>query len=234
MINSWVDNLVFHLWIIFFVKRFNHNIQEPKNLDHWCRRHSFGVAKDILSKFPRKTFCDKLSPYKCSVAVVSSYFPIPSCHRLENRKFGTCNVLLNNLTEKSTLGCARILSEDSWLSTLEHLPHSSEVCRSFTFQLLLSARNLTPSWGRPKAVCTRHASCAVFERMRLISWRHVLFWCVWYGLRSSRTCFYVDASDSLLWLTFTRVGTLNLYSSIYIQVGTLENGGSKDSIGEFL
>jgi len=30
-----------------------------------------------------------------------------------------------------------------------------------------------------KAVCTRHASYAVFERMRLISWRHVLFWCVW-------------------------------------------------------
>ena len=23
--------------------------------------------------------------------------------------------------------------------------------------------------------------------MRLISWRHVLFWCVWYGLRSSRS-----------------------------------------------
>ena len=43
-----------------------------------------------------------------------------------------------------------------------------------------------------------------FERMRLILWRHVLFWCVWYGLRSSRTCFYIDASDSLLWLTSTR------------------------------
>ena len=37
-----------------------------------------------------------------------------------------------------------------------------------------------------KARCKRHASCAVFGRMRLILWRHVLFWCVWYGLRSSK------------------------------------------------
>ena len=57
-------------------------------------------------------------------------------------------------------------------------------------------------------MCTRHASYAFFERMRLISWRHVLFWCVWHGLRSSRTCFYIDASDSLLWLNFTRTQTI--------------------------
>jgi len=36
-----------------------------------------------------------------------------------------------------------------------------------------------------QAGCIRHASCAFFGRMRLISWRHVLLWCVWYGLRSS-------------------------------------------------
>jgi len=59
-------------------------------------------------------------------------------------------------------------------------------------------------FSNPKAVCTRHASHAFYERMRLISWRHVLFWYVWHGLRSSRTCFYVGASDSLLWFTFTR------------------------------
>ena len=45
-----------------------------------------------------------------------------------------------------------------------------------------------------KARCTRHASSAFVGRM-LISWRHVLFWCVWYGLRSSRTSFYIDASN---------------------------------------
>jgi len=40
-----------------------------------------------------------------------------------------------------------------------------------------------------KAGCTRHESYAFFERMRLVSWRHVLSWCVWYGLRSSRNLF---------------------------------------------
>jgi len=44
---------------------------------------------------------------------------------------------------------------------------------------------------------------------RLISWRHVLFWCVcWYGLRSSRTCFHIDASDSLFCLTSTWTQTI--------------------------
>jgi len=38
-----------------------------------------------------------------------------------------------------------------------------------------------------KAGCTWHASCAFFEHTRLISWRHVLFWCVWYGRRSSKS-----------------------------------------------
>jgi len=33
-------------------------------------------------------------------------------------------------TEKSTLSCARTLSEASWLSILEHQPHSSEVFNS--------------------------------------------------------------------------------------------------------
>jgi len=41
-----------------------------------------------------------------------------------------------------------------------------------------------------------HMACVlcVFARIRLIPWRHPLFWCTWYGLRSSRTCFYIDAS----------------------------------------
>jgi len=33
----------------------------------------------------------------------------------------------NNPTEKSTLGCARTLSETWWISIHEHLPHSFEV-----------------------------------------------------------------------------------------------------------
>jgi len=46
----------------------------------------------------------------------------------------------------------------------------------------------------PEAGCTRHVSCAFFGRMRPISWRHVLFWCVWYGLRSSKS-----ASEQWVW-----------------------------------
>jgi len=38
--------------------------------------------------------------------------------------------LILNPTEKSTPGCARTLSDASWVSTIEHLPHSSEVWRS--------------------------------------------------------------------------------------------------------
>jgi len=34
--------------------------------------------------------------------------------------------------------------------------------------------------------------------MGLILRCRVFFGCVWYGLRSSGTCFYIDASDSLL------------------------------------
>jgi len=33
-------------------------------------------------------------------------------------------------------------------------------------------------------------------------------WCVWCDLSSSRTCFYIDASDSQLWLTSTRTQTI--------------------------
>jgi len=57
--------------------------------------------------------------------------------------------------------------------------------------------HLVASLCRSKATCTRHATSAFFGCIRLISWRHVLFWCIWYGLRSSSTCFYIDASDSL-------------------------------------
>jgi len=41
--------------------------------------------------------------------------------------------------------------------------------------------------------------CVFFAaRVGLTLWCRLFFWCVWYGLRSSRTCFYIDASDSLL------------------------------------
>jgi len=37
----------------------------------------------------------------------------------------------------------------------------------------------------PKVATLLDAHGMRLRRMRLISWRHVLFWCVWYGLRSS-------------------------------------------------
>jgi len=44
---------------------------------------------------------------------------------------------------------------------------------------------------------SRASSCAFFWRMRVISWLRFLFWCVAYGLRSSRTYVFIDGSDSL-------------------------------------
>jgi len=50
-----------------------------------------------------------------------------------------------------------------------------------------------------KARCIRLRPVRFFgARMGLISWCRVFFRCVWHGLSSSRTCFYIDASDSLL------------------------------------
>jgi len=43
-----------------------------------------GYFSQISLHLPQKLSCDKLSPYKFSVAVGTLYFPLPSCHRLEN------------------------------------------------------------------------------------------------------------------------------------------------------
>ena len=50
------------------------------------REHIFFAR--ISPHLPEKLLCDKLSPYKFSVAVGTLYV-LPYCHRLENRKFGT-------------------------------------------------------------------------------------------------------------------------------------------------
>jgi len=47
------------------------------------------------------------------------------------------NLVLNYPIEASTLGCTRIISEAIWLSTLEHLLHSSEVWRSIHIPALV-------------------------------------------------------------------------------------------------
>jgi len=59
---------------------------------------------------------------------------------------------------------------------------------TFFFNAPTGAGLSTQHYGTShKAGCTRHASYAFLGRMCLISWRHVLFWYVWYGLRSSKS-----------------------------------------------
>jgi len=89
---------------------------------------SFFVGiKDIYPEFSQKFFCDKRSPWKFSLAVGTLYFPLFPLlrrYRLENRKCGTLNLVLNNLTEKRYAGmCKNIvryqLDHYSWASALQ-------------------------------------------------------------------------------------------------------------------
>jgi len=111
--------------VILFDKR----VRYAKKVKNHCRsRQFFGGWKErmLCPNFPEKLSDGKRFPYKFSVAVDTSYFPLQCCHRLENIIFGSWNPY-NTTEKKSTLGCAKPLSETSWLSTLEYLPHSSEV-----------------------------------------------------------------------------------------------------------
>jgi len=45
-----------------------------------------GYFTYIPLNLSEKLLCDKLSPYKFSLGVGALYFPLPSCHRLANRK----------------------------------------------------------------------------------------------------------------------------------------------------
>ena len=77
----------------------------------------------------KRYFAPKAFLPTLSVAVGRLHFPLQCCHKLENKIFGTWNLVLNKPTKK----CSRLwrtLSEASWLSILEHLPHSSEVLHS--------------------------------------------------------------------------------------------------------
>ena len=51
----------------------------------WCKKY----FAHIFLNLSEKLLCDKLSPYKCSLGVGTLYFPLPSCQRLADRKFGT-------------------------------------------------------------------------------------------------------------------------------------------------
>ena len=109
-----------------------------------------GVQKITCSNFPtftRKILTRQIFPYKFSVAVDIICFPLPFCHTPENRKFATWNLFFKTQLKICTLGCARTLSETSWLSTLSIYFTVLRFGVPFTLQLLWSERNLTSGWG---------------------------------------------------------------------------------------
>jgi len=120
-----------------------------------------GVQRKFYPNFPkfaRKTFMRQaflLQLFCCSCW----YIIFSSSMRPQTRNLNIW--IFQNLEypiEQCRLGCARTLSEASWLSTLSI---GLTVMRVggvlFAIQLLLSARNLTPSCGRymSKAPCFR-------------------------------------------------------------------------------
>ena len=95
-----------------------------------CPKHHRCMSRQFVRLFcpnlPEKLSCRKLSPYKFSVAVGTLYFPLPSCHNLENRKFDTWNLVLNNQW------CAPVIFVKSELSQ-NYKPFGSESSQSQTF-----------------------------------------------------------------------------------------------------
>ena len=68
-----------------------------------------------------------LSDWMATPGIV--YFLLPCCHRLENRLVLEIWIVITQM-KIIWVGCARSLSEASWLSILEHLFRSSEVFNS--------------------------------------------------------------------------------------------------------
>ena len=124
---------------------------------HRCRSRQFLEVQSRptfcpnFPKFARKTPMRQTLPLfsiHIFVLVGTLYFPLPYWHRLENRKCCVWNLVLYNPTEKCARLCKNIIR--SQLAQLDTLSICLTVLRfggPFTFQLLLSTRNLTPSWG---------------------------------------------------------------------------------------
>jgi len=138
-----------------------------------------GICWPNFPKFSQRLFCDKRSPYRFSVVVGTCYFPLPCCHRLESRAFGTWNLVLYNPTEKSTLGCARTLSEATWISTLSICFTYLRFGVPFAFQLLLSASKITPSRGN---ICNILYGKMCSSKHRPYNWKHSFCVLAWHGL----------------------------------------------------
>jgi len=88
-------------------------------------------------KFAQKHLCGKISPYKFSAAVGIIF----SSFMLTETRIWNIWFLITQL-RKSKLGCARTLSEASWLSTLDYLSHSSKVWRSIHIPAVAVSKEL--------------------------------------------------------------------------------------------
>jgi len=98
----------------------------------------------IFPNSPEKLLCDKLYPYKFSVAVGTIYFLLPCCHKLENRKYGTWNYVLKKKQLKKYAWLCKYFVR-SQLAQYSGASASQFRGLHFIVQLLLSARNLRPA-----------------------------------------------------------------------------------------
>jgi len=110
---AWLSILTLQV-LLKIVLRCWHLLRMHMQWDQRCLSWQFFAgAKDIFQispNLPEKPICDKRSPWKFSIAVGVFYVLLPCCHKLENRNFGTCNLVPNPI-DKSSGGCARTLSE---------------------------------------------------------------------------------------------------------------------------
>jgi len=110
-----------------------------------------GYFAGIFLKFTGKNCMRQTFHLQVSVTFDTLYFLLPSYLKLEHRKFGAWNLSLNNPTDKNSLAVQEDCQQPAgsvFLSICLTLMLSGV---SFTFQLSLSAMNIRPSWGRPKA-----------------------------------------------------------------------------------
>ena len=103
----------------------------------------------VSPNLPGKPLSNKLSTFKFYVALGTFYVAIDL--KIENLVLEIWFVLTQ--LNKCTLGCARTLSEASCLSTRSICFTVLMFGVPFTFQMLLSARNLTPNWEHIYKMC---------------------------------------------------------------------------------
>jgi len=131
-----------------------------------CRSNHLGVERIFCPHFPKfawKTFMRQAFSLQLRCSCCGTlYFPLLCWHWIENRIFGTWNFVLNSPTEKE--GYARLCKNIVRSQMAQYAGTSAWQIWGFqlTFQLVLSARNLTPSRGRPKAVSLSEDIYAIY------------------------------------------------------------------------